>query len=254
MKKLIPLILCTMMVACNYPSPDKGISLNEQAGTAVALTMAARSSETSEPSETPEDNTLPAPSSTVESTPGPTITPTYSIPMLNVSENTNCRSGPGQSYDILITITGGKSVEIVGKHENENYWVVKVDGLDNPCWIWGEFSTATGSYWTVPVTTPPATQAPSPANRPTNLNYTYSCTYNGTNSDVTVSLSWNDQSDNELGFRIYRGDTLVVELPPNSKNFSETITADSTEKLTYSVTSFNATGESSRASITFSCQ
>ncbi len=254
MKKLIPIFLCTLMAACNFPTADEGISLNEQAGTAVALTMAAETSETTDTSEPPKDNTLPAPSSTVEGTPSPTITPTYSVPMLTVNENTNCRSGPGQSYDILVTIMAGKSVEIVGKHENETYWVVNVDGLDDPCWIWGEFSTTTGSYWTVPVMTPPATQAPSPASQPTNLNYTYFCTYNGTNSDVTVTLSWNDPSDNELGFRIYRDDTMVTELPPNSKKFSENITADSTDTISYSVTSFNAVGESSRASISFSCQ
>jgi len=254
MKKLIPIILCTLMVSCNYPTPSKGISLNDQAGTAVALTMAANTAGISEMTETPETNTLPVASSTVVSTQGPTTTPTYSIPMLNVSENTNCRSGPGQSYDVLVTILAGKSVEIVGKHESEKYWVVKVDGMDDPCWIWGEFSTATGSYWTVPVTTPPATQVPSPANRPTNLNYTYNCTYNGTNSDVTMSLSWTDQSDNELGFRVYRDDKLVTELPPNSKTFSETITADATDTITYSITSFNTVGESSRASISFSCQ
>ena len=248
MKKLVPIFLCALLAACNFPAAGDDISLNDQAGTAVALTMAVK------PTKAQEEVIAPISTSTMTSTPKATITPTYSIPMLNVIENTNCRSGPGQSFDILVTILAGKSVEIVGKHESENYWVIKVDGMDTPCWIWGEFSSVTGSYWTVPVMTPPATQAPSPVNRPTNLRYTYSCTYNGTNSDVAVTLSWSDQSDNEIGFRIYRDDTLAIELPPNSNKFSETITVDTTQTVSYSVTSFNSVGESSRATISFSCQ
>jgi uncharacterized protein YgiM (DUF1202 family) len=244
MKKLIPIFLCTLMAACNFPASRENINLNDEAGTAVALTLAAKSTEA------PEETDTPPSTSTVDTTPGPTITPTYSVPMLNVSENTNCRSGPGQNFDILITILAGKSVEIVGKHESDNYWVVKVDGMDTPCWIWGEFSSATGSHWTVPVMTPPTTQAPNSPEAPSIANWEYTCA----SGNVNVTIKWNDRADNESGYRIYRNDEMVAELPPNSNSFTEVIQAEDDEELTYRIEVFNEAGTSSSSLINFSCQ
>jgi hypothetical protein len=244
MKKLIPIFLCILMAACNYPAPSGDNTLINEAGTAVALTMAAN------PTETIEDPISPTSTPTMTGTPGATITPTYSVPMLNVNENTNCRSGPGQSFDILVTILAGKSVEIVGKDEAENYWVVQLDGMDNPCWIWGEFSNATGSYWTVPVMTPPATQAPNSPEAPSIANWEYTCA----SGNVTVTIKWNDRADNESGYRIYRNDELVTELPPNSNSFTEVVQVEDNEELTYRIEVFNVAGASSSSLINFSCQ
>ncbi len=244
MKKLLPIFLCTLMAACNFPASGDDSSLNDQAGTAVALTMAAN------PTNTHEESLAPISTSTITGTPKATITPTYSVPMLNVIENTNCRSGPGQSFDILITIQAGKSYEIVGKHESENYWVINVDGLDSPCWIWGEFSSATGSHGTVPVMTPPTTQAPSSPEAPSISNWEYTCA----SGNVTFTLKWNDRADNESGYRIYRNDELVAELPPNSNSYNEVISAEDNEELTYRIEVFNSSGASSSSLINFSCQ
>ena len=258
MRKFLPVLLCLLLAACNMPTSESDAELNDQAATIVALTLNAQSStvtSTTSTSTPARANTpLPSPTLAITGTPTPTITPTYSVPMITVNETTNCRSGPGQTFDILVSLLPGAKVEIVGRYPTNNYWVVKAQDMDEPCWLWGEYSTTSGSYWAVPSVTPPPTKAPRPAGQPTNLTYTYGCTFNGVNSDVAVTLKWSDQSDDELGYRVFRDNAQIVELPANSRTYSEVVAAAATQTLTYSVAAFNAIGESGRATISFSCQ
>jgi len=250
MRKYVLIGLLFLLTACNIPVSESDEDLNNQAATIVALTLAVESTSTP----IIKNNPLPSPTLAVTNTAKPTITPTYSVPMLSVSENTNCRSGPGQSFEILITLLAGAKVEIVGKHATENYWVVKVEGMDKPCWLWGEFVTTSGSTWVVTPMTPPATAGPQPANQPTNVRWDYNCTFNGVNSDVSVTLKWNDETSDELGFRVYRDNAQIAELPPNTTSYSDAIAVDAAQTITYGVSSFNSVSESPRATISFSCQ
>ena len=99
---LISLLL--VLSACNFPGTSSELSLDDQAATIVALTLNA--AQTSTPSKTPQPANSPTLS--ITRTPTPTITPTYSIPMLTVNEPTNCRTGPGQSYDVMFSIAAGR--------------------------------------------------------------------------------------------------------------------------------------------------
>src|SRR5574342_29821 len=93
--------LLLVLSGCNLPfSPSAEPSQNDQAATFVAQTLNATSpGEPVQATQTPR----PANSPTQATSSGPTgtITPTYSIPMLKVDEPTNCRSGPGQNYEII---------------------------------------------------------------------------------------------------------------------------------------------------------
>jgi len=244
------IFLLLVLSACNFPGTSSEISLDDQAATIVALTLNA--SQTSTPSNTPQPANSPTLS--ITRTPTPTITPTYSVPMLTVNEPTNCRTGPGQSYDILFALLPGASVEIVGRYPTNNYWTVKVQGLDEPCWIWGEYSTISGSHWTVPSVTPPATASASPPTAPSISNWDYLCGYSGSGSNVTVNLKWVDRAEDESGYRIYRNNELVTELPPNSTVFSEVIDVDAGENINYRIEVVNSAGTSSSSPISFSCQ
>jgi len=239
--------LLLVLSACNFPGTSPEPSLNDQAATIVALTLNAVQ-KTSTPSKTLQP--VNSPTLSITRTPTPTITPTYSVPMLTVNEPTNCRTGPGQSYDILFTLLAGASVEIMGRYPTNNYWTVKVQGMDEPCWIWGEYSTVSGSIWTVPSITPPATETPSPPAAPSISNWDYTCGF----GNATVNLKWNDRADDESGYRIYRDGELVTELPANSTAFSEVIDVESGEDITYRIEVFNNTGASSSSPISFLCQ
>jgi len=193
----------------------------------------------------------------IRNTPTCQVAHTGYLKYANVNDNTdlfrtqatNCRTGPGQSYEVLFTLLPGASVEIAGRYPTNNYWTVKVEGLDEPCWMWGEYATPSGSYWAVPSVTPPATLTPGPPNAPSFSNWEYSCGLN----NATVTLKWNDRSDDESGYRIYRNDKLVTELPPNSTAFSEVIDVEVGENITYRIEVFNGAGASSSSPISFSC-
>lgn len=235
------------LAACNFPTAPT-ITLEEQAFTVVAGTLTAQA-----PRETPVNiKATPAISRTPSQTgtPTPTITPTYSTPLLKVNESTNCRSGPGQSFEILTVLNTGATVEILGRYPQDNYWVIK-----NPeggiCWIWGEYSTASGSHWTVPSMTPPPPPTQTLPEPPRNFTYAFYCTLAG---EVTTDLTWTDRANNEQGYRIYRNGNLVAELPANSSAYSETIPINIGDTLSYGVASYNNAGSSAQATISFSCQ
>jgi hypothetical protein len=246
MRRFALICLCLLLTACNLPlNEDADEDLNAEAATIVAMTLNA-------PDTTPTrtQTPLPTPTLAITKTPTPTITPTYSVPLLTINEPTNCRIGPGQSYDIIFTLLAGASVEIVGRHPTSNYWTVKVQGLDQPCWVWGEFSTASGSHWTVPTVNPPATASPSPPEAPSISNWEYVCGF----GNVTVTLEWSDRADDESGYRIYRNGESVAELAPNSSSYTEVAESDPGESFTYLIEVVNSAGTSRSSPINFSCQ
>lgn len=248
MRKLLPILFCLLLAACNLPTANSGNDLDNRAAIIVAMTLEAQRTPTR------ENTPLPTPTLAVTGSSTPTITPTYSVPMLNVNETTNCRTGPGQNYKIITSFATGASVEIAGRYPTNNYWIVKIPGSDETCWIWGDYSTATGSYWAVPSVTPPPTSAQSSVSKPSNLTYTYFCSFNGVNSDVSVTLNWVDKAADELGYRVFRDNAQIADLSANSSTYSEVVAANATQTISYSVAAYNTVGESGRATISFSCQ
>jgi hypothetical protein len=80
-------------------------------------------------------------------------------PLLSVSENTNCRAGPGTEYLFEAVLSVGDVADIKARNEAGDYWYITGDGLPQTgCWIWGEFAQVEGDTANLPVITP----APSP--------------------------------------------------------------------------------------------
>lgn len=125
----------------------------------------ARSTET--PTVAPT-NTLPAESATptleptATQTPTTSTTPTQAVPMAQLSENTNCRSGPLSVYDLIATYLSGKALTILGRSADQTYWYVSdPQQPGRECWLWGRYAQVSGPVDTVPVLTPPPTPTPS---------------------------------------------------------------------------------------------
>lgn len=243
------IILIGAMAACNYPSAEQVLP-PEDVQTAAALTVEALIKPLA--SETIQAATLPAtPTPTFAST--GTITPTYSVPMLTVREQTNCRTGPGQDYEVIFTYLPNKKLEILGRYDPGNFWLVKSsDSPTGECWLWGEYVDVTGSYWVVSSVTPPPTKSPSPPDAPSLQKWDFFC--NSVSGEMNVTISWKDNAINETGYRIIRDNAVVSELPPNSSTFSETILLSSGESVTYLVEVYNPAGsERSTPPIRLTC-
>ncbi|MBC7876816.1 MAG: hypothetical protein H7Y59_06545 [Anaerolineales bacterium] len=240
MKIIIKLTLAAgaLLSSCNLPAAS---SPDPQIATAAALTVQAAIN-TSE-------NATPLVTSIATNSVGVTSTPTFSQPMASVGEVTNCRAGPGTNYARITQLVPNESVEIIGFF-SPNYWIVFTKLGE--CWLSGEFATPVGSFASVPTVTAPPTQEDGALDAATfpNNGWTFFC-YGPGQADIT--LTWNDKADNETGYRILRNNEVILELPANSTNFSETLELDSGQSVGYIVRAYNLAGEADSAPVTITC-
>ena len=175
-------ILLIFTSACNLPGGPATASgtnlpatvpLNTQVAEVIASTQAAQTalanglaaSLTAMPTNTPQFTFTPS------LTPTLTFTLTPGIPMVSVSVNTNCRSGPGDPYAILGILSVGQTAEVVGRSPLNDNWIIKLPPQDNTCWLWEQYATVTGNTAGLPVINPPP--SPTPAG---SFNVVYSST------------------------------------------------------------------------------
>jgi hypothetical protein len=250
---LTAIVLVLGMLACNLPGSEPPLSVDDQAATIIAATLQAGNENGADVPVTATSSQTQAvttPSATSTSGPTPTITPTFSTPMLTVIQQTNCREGPGQDYEVVFTYMPNAKLVILGRYEPENYWLVKSEySPTGSCWLWGEYVEVKGSYWAVPSVTPPATSTPKPPQAPSIQNWEFSCSV----GQMTITIEWADRSNNETGYRVLRDGKAIIELPPNSTFFSETIALQSGDSAEYIIQVFNSTGEVNSAPMNLTC-
>jgi SH3-like domain-containing protein len=249
----IPLIVA--MLACALPGAATQAPLppEEIAQTIVAGTMQAleEGNTTVPASNSPEPQATST--RTITSTVGPTstITPTYSVPLLKLTEQTNCRTGPGLSYDILFAYVKGVTREIIGYYPKENYWLVKApDSITGECWIWGEYAEITGSYWVVPELTPPPTATMSLPKAPA-VEWSFFCS--SATGVMDISMTWNDYATNESGYSVIRNDQTIAEIAANSTSFTDSFVFTPGEKIVYQIEVYNITGFTRSSPISITC-
>ena len=250
-QKLIGALLIVMLSACNLPGAEQAPPPSN-VQTAAALTVVALLAPPTDTSTIQPASPVVVPN-TITPTFGPTgtITPTYSVPMLKVLEQTNCREGPGQDYEVVYTYLSWKELEILGAYPQENYWLVKsAESPAGKCWLWGGYVEVSGSYWAVPSVTPPPTATIPPPKAPS-VKWDYFCSY--ATNQIDVKLNWSDIANNETGYRVIRNGQQVAELPANSTAFNESIALVAGEKTTYQIEVFNVTGSTISNPISFTC-
>ncbi len=196
----------------------------------------------------------PASTSTITLTPSPTI------PMVTVSLDTNCRTGPGKEYDYLGALLAGETAEVVGKNTETGYWIIK-----NPdggiCWLWGQYATVSGNTnglqeYAIPTTpTPSPTPTLAPPKPPKNLTANKVCIpVPGPIFQYTGTLTWVDNADNEDGYNVYMNGGLFTSLPANSTVAPlPGIPFPPGTPLTMGVESFNAAGKSAMKTVVVVC-
>jgi hypothetical protein len=252
---LAGLVLILAILACNLPgNSPQSLTVEQQAATVIAATLTAQPSpeaeSTAAKTATVTGAVLVTAASTATSAAKATITPTYSTPMLTVLQSTNCREGPGQDYQVVFTYMAKKQLEIVGRYDPTNFWLVKsLDSKSGTCWMWGEYAEASGSYWVVPTVTPPPTGTMPPPMAPANRKWDYSCS----GGNATFNLTWEDKATNETGYRIFRDGKQVAELPANSTSFTETIPLEGGKDATYYLQVYGPSGTVNTSTITINC-
>ncbi len=102
-----------------------------------------------------------SPTPTVSQTPFIFFTFTPLVPMISVSVNTNCRTGPSTIYDITGALLVGQSAQVYAKDPTGTWWQIKDPSGGEYCWLSDKYATLTGLTSTLPVYTPMPTPLPT---------------------------------------------------------------------------------------------
>jgi hypothetical protein len=171
---LLVLLLASVLLSGCDALFGGGEELDTEAlvGTAVAQTAAARPGVDQEEVSTAPETGMPAtaeiPTATATITLTPTLTltatetltPTLSAPQVHVDVDTNCRTGPGEIYDIVGGLLVGEQAEVVGRWPGGNYWIIPNPDGSGECWLWGYYATVEGPTADLPAYTQPPTPTP----------------------------------------------------------------------------------------------
>lgn len=156
-------VLAVAALACGQFAPAAPPQDPNAAEVSIAQTVAARQTEAALVNPpTATFTSLPALATltfepTLSST--PELTPTLETPLITVSADTNCRTGPGQVFERVGMLLVGETAEIVGREPRGEYWLIpNPDESDvEYCWVWGEYATVTGNLLPLLFASPPPT-------------------------------------------------------------------------------------------------
>ena len=203
-------------------------------------------------------STVPAPpvSSATPLPPPPTAEPTSLPPSVTADMTIGCLTGPGDAYEMAVELQAGEQAEILGK--SEGFWVVKTaSGAE--CWVADQGVTTAGEIAAVPDIEPPPMPAPAAPAPPTDLQSIDAlCTVDKSLKPAKLinqfHLTWQDMSNNEDGFRVYRDGDRIAELPADKTDVIDKIVASNNHAHYYYVTAYNTMGESKSDGITLTCE
>ncbi|MDY6873758.1 MAG: hypothetical protein SVR81_07315 [Chloroflexota bacterium] len=156
----ISFVLFFVLSGCNLPGMSQDIPIEELVATYQKQTEAAMGSESPIEEETmapPEGGSEPSQTATATIA----LTPTQEKPMVNVSVDTNCRTGPGKIYDWIGGLLVGEEAEVVGASTDGQYWIIRNPDQNGECWLWGNYASVTGETADLPRYTPPPTPTPA---------------------------------------------------------------------------------------------
>jgi Bacterial SH3 domain len=177
-------------------------------------------------------------------------TPISAKAILTVNNPTNCRSGPGQNFQLITAFPASTTVAILGKDTADDYWLVMLPNGIDTCWASGQYTTASGSFANLPEITPTASAGNGVPARPGSLFYTWQ----GPCSNLTTSLSWADAANNETGYHVFRNNVQIADLPANSTNYVDVTNIGIGSTISYGVEAYNQAGVSARRNISFACK
>ena len=261
---ILSMVLIAALTACNLPS---GSATDEPVDLALTITALANGGVANLPSATsgPLDTATPQFTATLE------LTATPSVPEVTVSQNTNCRSGPGVAYDNIGALLIGQKGIVVGKNTSTGYWIINNPGKTGTCWLFPQYATVSGNtanlqeYSIPPTPTPTATATftptptlapPAPVNNPTIVK---NCALGNAIPPQTFLyqgvLNWEDKSNNEDGFNIYRNGALLTSIPANTTTYNLPPFGPFPigVPIQYGVEAFNAAGKADIKIVVMTC-
>ena len=148
---VMALVLATL--ACGLPTPGSNPDAPNLEATQLAATIAALQQDQNATVAAPTNAIAPTNTQVAAPTAAaPAATAIPSKPMLSVSVNTNCRSGPGLKYPITGAILTNSSFEITAQAPASTpYLIIRNPDGGADCWAWLEHATVTGVVASLPI-------------------------------------------------------------------------------------------------------
>jgi RNA polymerase sigma-70 factor (ECF subfamily) len=104
-----------------------------------------------------EEQSHESPTPTGSLTPGPL--------MLILTQNANCRHGPGTVYSVLTSVLAGQSVQLIGRNDQNTWWYGIIPG-NFKCWLSSVAGQPEGDTSLLPIIPAPPTPTPTRTPRP----------------------------------------------------------------------------------------
>ncbi|HEY6074844.1 MAG TPA: hypothetical protein VIV15_16045 [Anaerolineales bacterium] len=211
---------------------------------------------------TPPATLAPTPTAPVETIAAPSPTSTPLPPAIIINKEMGCLSTPQEGGQLVATFHTGDTVLVVGKDDYGKYWVVIDPASGTGCWISREGTSVQGIVDYLPNLVPPPTPFPHKPAAPGNLKAVLESWQRAPNSAnkewiPVVVLTWEDKSDNEDSFSIYKFGNWIGHVGCDETRYRDgfTIQSDGKGAVTYAISSYsNSNGESDLVEITLDFQ
>ena len=229
------LIGICFLAACNSTGPNTGSepSVAQLAATIAAATINASQAGTTSAALTPL---------------APAVTPTTRPTLFIHADNASCRTGPGPDFKVLTTFAAGTTVDMAGKDSANSYWIVVDPGSHSLCWIQAQDATPAGSFDLLPEMTAQPISVSAPG-KPSRGAWNFSCD----NTTLTTILAWNATTGTANGFRVFRQESQIADLPATQTTYTDKIPFRYGSSMTYSVAAYNDAGTSPPVVWNFHC-
>ena len=177
------------------------------------------------------------------------------IPFIIPIQDTNCRASDFTASQNLATLLKGEFAEILAINPALTHVRIIQPKTETRCWVWLDLVDIQFGYEPVtpdqlrdliPVQQPPAPPTSPPDSGDGNGSAPAAPSGLGANTvcaspNYHVLLFWNDNADNEQGYRVYRNGQLIATLGANSTKYTDT-TPPGSGPQTYYVEAFNGSG------------
>jgi hypothetical protein len=168
---------------------------------------------------------------------------------VTVSTATNCRTGPGQNFNIVYGMPVGQVAKVVAKNSYSGYWIIEIPGQNGKtCWLWGQYAVINGDTSLLNEVVTPTSPAPTKTNTPkptatatattavtfpsapSGLTANISCAAGPGAGQTTVSgnMSWVDNATNEILYQVSVYGFSSQQLAANSTSGSFSVVKDNT--------------------------
>ncbi len=219
------LLIATQACAPSIPATtDPGVI-----NTAVAQTLAAVQTQTSQPGAPVTGDESPTPTETaiVLASQTPTVTAialtippalsstpilTPGVVQVYVSVPTNCRTGPSVDYPRVGGLQLDQVANVVGRNATGDYWIIRNPSrASETCWLWERYATVVGDTSALPVFTPPPLPTPVP---------NFDASLDGVESCADTGIWWLDIELENTGGITFQSFFMIVTDTVTGTNLS----------------------------------